>query len=187
MTQPLRALLLAAGLGTRLRPITLHTPKCLVPIGGDPLLRRWLRQLDQAGCESVLINTHYLAEAVEAFLTSWQSSTMAIQRVHEPELLGTAGTLLAHQEFFRGATGLLVRAAQELIPAVKTEHIELSQKVGIRSQLFNLQTERLEDDFLCLPGPSSTHVLNAISPAFTASFALADLIIDQALPTLNLG
>ena len=110
MTQPVRALLLAAGLGTRLRPITLQTPKCLVPIGGEPLLGRWLRQLDQAGCESVLINTHYLAEAVEAFLASWQSSTMTVQSVHEPELLGTAGTLLAHQEFFRGATGLLIHA-----------------------------------------------------------------------------
>tara|TARA_X000000950_G_scaffold27883_1_gene30011 strand:- start:248 stop:961 length:714 start_codon:yes stop_codon:yes gene_type:complete len=110
MTQAFRALLLAAGLGTRLRPITLHTPKCLVPIGGEPLLGRWLRQLDQAGCESVLINTHYLAEEVEAFLTSWHSSTMTVQSIHEPELLGTAGTLLANQEFFRGATGLLIHA-----------------------------------------------------------------------------
>ena len=92
-----------------------------------------------------------------------------------------------HEQAFLALRPLLVRAAQELIPAVKTEHIELSQKVGIRSQLFNRQTETLEDDFLCLPGPSSTHVLNAISPAFTASFALADLIIDQALPTMNLG
>ena len=74
-----------------------------------------------------------------------------------------------------------------MIPIIKPEHIELSQKVGIRSQLLNKKTERLEDDFLCIPGPSSTHVLNAISPAFTASFALADLIIDQALPELNLG
>jgi mannose-1-phosphate guanylyltransferase len=110
MTQPLRALLLAAGLGTRLRPITLHTPKCLVPIGEEPLLGRWLRQLEQAGCESVLVNTHYLAEQVQAFLTSWQSSTMTVQSVHEPKLLGTAGTLLAHQEFFKGATGLLIHA-----------------------------------------------------------------------------
>ena len=92
-----------------------------------------------------------------------------------------------HEQAFLALRPLLVRAAQELIPAVKTEHIELSQKVGIRSQLFNRQTEKLEDDFLSLPGPNSTHVLNAISPAFTASFALADLIIDQALPTLNLG
>ena len=68
MTKSFRALLLAAGLGTRLRPITLRTPKCLVPIGGKPLLGRWLRTLELAGCDSVLINTHYLAEEVEAFL-----------------------------------------------------------------------------------------------------------------------
>ena len=91
-----------------------------------------------------------------------------------------------HEQAFLALPPLLIRAAQELIPAIKPQHIELSQKVGIRSQLFNRRTERLEDDFLCLQGPSSTHVLNAISPAFTASFALADLIIDQALPTLNL-
>ena len=92
-----------------------------------------------------------------------------------------------HEQAFLALRPLLLRAAQELIPTVKPEHIEPSQKVGIRSQLFNRQTERLEDDFLCLPGPSSTHVLNAISPAFTASFALADLIIDQAQPALNIG
>ncbi|QNI95447.1 FAD/NAD-binding oxidoreductase [Synechococcus sp. A15-127] len=92
-----------------------------------------------------------------------------------------------HEQAFLTLPPLLIRAAQELIPAVRPNNIELSQKVGIRSQLFNRQTERLEDDFLCIPGPSSTHVLNAISPAFTASFALADLIIDQALPVLNLG
>ena len=91
-----------------------------------------------------------------------------------------------HEQAFLALPPLLLRAAQELIPAVRAEHIELSQKVGIRSQLFNHRTQRLEDDFMCLPGASSTHVLNAISPAFTASFALADLILDQALPTLNL-
>ena len=92
-----------------------------------------------------------------------------------------------HEQAFLALPPLLIRAAQELIPAIKPEHIELSQKVGIRSQLFNRTTKKLEDDFLCLPGPCSTHVLNAISPAFTASFALADLIIDQSTPELNLG
>ena len=110
MRKPLRALLLAAGFGTRLRPLTLHTPKCLVPIQGEPLLDRWLRKLEVAGCDSVLVNTHYLAEQVEAFLKKRQTSTMSIQTVHEPELLGTAGTLLANQGFFKGATGLLIHA-----------------------------------------------------------------------------
>ena len=91
-----------------------------------------------------------------------------------------------HEQAFLALPPLLIRAAQELIPSIKPEHIELSPKVGIRSQLFNRTTKQLEDDFLCVPGQSSTHVLNAISPAFTASFALADLIIDQAEPQLNL-
>ena len=110
MTQPFRTLLLAAGLGTRLRPITLNTPKCLVPIGGEPLLGLWLEKLEEAGCKDVLINTHYLAEQVDAFIKSRKSSAMTVQTIHEPELLGTAGTLLANQGFFMGGTGLLIHA-----------------------------------------------------------------------------
>jgi len=110
MSHRLRALLLAAGLGTRLRPITLHTPKCLVPVAGEPLLERWLRQLEKAGCEAVLINTHHLADQVDIFLRRRQHSAMAVRWVHEPELLGTAGTLAAHQAFFAGTTGLLIHA-----------------------------------------------------------------------------
>ena len=110
MSRPLRALLLAAGLGTRLRPLTLHTPKCLVSIGGEPLLGRWLRQLEAAGCEAVLVNTHHLAEQVKSFLEGWRCDGMAVHSVHEADLLGTAGTLLANQAFFKEATGLLVHA-----------------------------------------------------------------------------
>jgi mannose-1-phosphate guanylyltransferase len=110
MSRPLRALLLAAGLGTRLRPLTLHTPKCLVPIHGEPLLGRWLRQLEAAGCEAVLINTHYLADQVLAFLGERPATAMTVETVQEPELLGTAGTLLANSAFFAGATGLLIHA-----------------------------------------------------------------------------
>jgi len=92
-----------------------------------------------------------------------------------------------HEQAFLALPPLLLRAAQQQIPAIRAEHLELSSKVGIRSQLFNRNTQRLEDDFLCLPGPASTHVLNAISPAFTASFALADLILDTAEPGMNLS
>ena len=107
---PLRALLLAAGLGTRLRPITLNTPKCLVSIGGEPLLGRWLRQLEAVGCEAVLVNTHHLAEQVQEFLQGWRRGGMTVHAVHEPKLLGTAGTILANQGFFQGATGLIIHA-----------------------------------------------------------------------------
>jgi mannose-1-phosphate guanylyltransferase len=110
MSRPLRALLLAAGLGTRLRPVTLHTPKCLVPVAGEPLLGRWLRQLEVVGCEAVLINTHYLADHVKAFLQNRPAGPMSVHTIHESDLLGTAGTLLANRGFFKGATGLLIHA-----------------------------------------------------------------------------
>ncbi len=85
-----------------------------------------------------------------------------------------------HQQAFLSLEPFLIKAAQKLVPSLKSSHIELSQKVGIRSQLFNCQTKLLEDDFICIDGSFSTHVLNAISPAFTASFSLADLIIDRS-------
>ena len=85
-----------------------------------------------------------------------------------------------HEQAFLSMPPLLLQAARELIPGIKQEDIEISRKVAIRSQLFNQQTQRLEDDFLCLPGPHSTHILNAISLAFTASFALADLILERS-------
>ena len=110
MTTPVRALLLSAGLGTRLRPITLETPKCLVKVAGAPLLARWLRQLESIGCEAVLINTHYLADKVIKFLENWRSPNMQIVTTYEPQLLGTAGTLLANPSCVDGATGLLIHA-----------------------------------------------------------------------------
>lgn len=95
----MRALLLAGGLGTRLRPLTDHTPKCLVELNGRPLLDYWLAMLFQAGIERVLINTHWLANKVEAHLSSspWRDK---VDRVHEETLLGTGGTILKNQGFF---------------------------------------------------------------------------------------
>ena len=108
MKRPLRALLLAAGLGTRLRPLTLHTPKCLVPINGEPLLSRWLRELEKVGCESVVINTHHLAKQVNDYVKDWSSSSMKVEIFHETELLGTAGTLIANRNLFDDSIGLLI-------------------------------------------------------------------------------
>ena len=105
----MRALLLAAGLGTRLRPITHAVPKCLIPIKGEPLLKIWLENLSRAGMGPFLVNTHYLAEQVNAYL---QVSPFANQvtLVHEENLLGTAGTLIANLNFFDGEDCMLIHA-----------------------------------------------------------------------------
>ena len=102
-------MLLAAGLGTRLRPLTDTTPKCLVPIKGQPLLDIWLERLKKAGIGPFLINTHHLAEQVEAFVKA-SPYRKQIRLVNEPELNGTAGTLIANLDFFHSEDGLLIHA-----------------------------------------------------------------------------
>ena len=105
----MRALLLAAGMGSRLRPITDTIPKCLVPIHGRPLLAYWLDLIFEAGIERALINTHYLANQVNAFVetSKWRDR---IDLVYEPELLGTGGTIWSNRDYLRGGDFLLAHA-----------------------------------------------------------------------------
>lgn len=105
----MKALLLAAGFGTRLRPLTNTIPKCLVPIKGKPLLEIWLENLSNAGIQSFLINMHYLPEQVIDFVEQSKYKSM-VQLVYEPELLGTAGTLRANHKFFGNEDGMLIHA-----------------------------------------------------------------------------
>lgn len=105
----MRAILLAAGYGVRLRPLTNTVPKCLVLIRGKPLLEIWLEQLTLAGFGPFLINTHYLSECVEEFIAN-SPYRDRVTLVYEPELLGTAGTLIRNLDFFQGQDGLLMHA-----------------------------------------------------------------------------
>lgn len=105
----MRAILLAAGLGTRLRPLTNTVPKCLITIKGTPLLEIWINKLLNAGIESILVNTHHHADKVATFLTN-SNYRNRIVVVYEPQLLGTAGTLLTNLPFFQGDDGILAHA-----------------------------------------------------------------------------
>jgi mannose-1-phosphate guanylyltransferase len=100
-----KAFLLAAGLGTRLRPITNTTPKCMLVIDDRPLLDIWLDAFDAAGVDEVLVNLHHLPEVVSRHLAA-RTAPPSVRTFFEPELLGSAGTLLANrtwvqdEEFF---------------------------------------------------------------------------------------
>jgi len=104
-----KALLLAAGIGSRLRPITNYVPKCLVPINGKPLLQYWLENLFNAGIQEFLINTNYLSEQVEDFVSKSPFKNF-ITLVYEEELLNTGGTLLKNRDFFKDESFMLVHA-----------------------------------------------------------------------------
>lgn len=95
----MKALLLSAGFGTRLRPLTDKIPKCLVPIHGKPLMAYWLEMLTRAGIDQILVNLHYLPDMVRAFLSS-SLFGKSVKTVYEKELLGTGGTLLKNRDFF---------------------------------------------------------------------------------------
>lgn len=105
----MRALLLAAGLGTRLRPLTDTVPKCLVTIHDRPLIDYWLERLFDAGIERVLINTHWLADAVRGHIAQ-SPYRDRIDLIHEPKLLGTGGTILANQFWFGAGPYLVAHA-----------------------------------------------------------------------------
>lgn len=91
----------------------------------------------------------------------------------------------AREQALHGLKPFFLKAAQALVPGLRSNHLILSQKVGIRAQLYDRRSGTLVQDFRLEQGPASTHVLNAISPAFTASFALADLILDQSSLSSN--
>ena len=88
----MKAMILAAGLGTRLLPFTESTPKPLFTISGRPLLDIIIHSLQSAGCKAVIINTHHLYKDIDAFLAS-QHYAIPVYTLYEPVILGTAGAI----------------------------------------------------------------------------------------------
>lgn len=105
----MRAILLAAGKGDRLQPITSFIPKCIVPINGVPLIDYWLEQLFESGIKEVLINTHYLAEQVNCHIEK-SKFRKKIKLVYEEELLNTGGSVISNKAFFNNESFMVVHA-----------------------------------------------------------------------------
>jgi len=123
MTMPGHAMVLAAGLGLRMRPLTKHTPKPLIPVAGRSMLDRVFDRLDEAGLPHRVVNTHWLADQIARHLANHAGVILS----HEDVLLGTGGgvahalPLLGAQPFFvcnadivwlDGARPALIRLAE---------------------------------------------------------------------------
>lgn len=109
----MKAFLLAAGLGTRLRPITNSIPKCLVPICGKPLLAWWIDLFERHGVQDVLINLHHLPDQVVEYLNN-NSGRVHFTFYNEPVLLGSGGTLRNNKTFVAGQEEFLIFYADNL-------------------------------------------------------------------------
>ncbi len=96
----MKAFLLAAGKGTRLQPLTFETPKCLVPVCSKPLIEYWFDLFELYGINDVLINTSYLADKVEQYLSN-TSRNFSVSTVYENTLLGSGGTIKKNWDFVK--------------------------------------------------------------------------------------
>jgi aminoglycoside/choline kinase family phosphotransferase/dTDP-glucose pyrophosphorylase len=105
----MKALILAAGLGTRLRPYTNHTPKPLFSIRGKPLLDIMIFKLIAAGCKAIIINTHHRHAQIEAYIAQ-HTYPIPIQTRYEPDILGTGGAIKNVADFWNQRPFMVVNA-----------------------------------------------------------------------------
>jgi len=136
-----KAFLLAAGIGSRLRPVTDTTPKCMIPIGGQPLLGIWLDAFDRAGVDEVLVNLHHLPDVVRRYLEG-RAGTPAVRAFFEPELLGSAGTLAANRAWVEGEEMFLACNADNLTDFDLRSLVETHRKHGEMATLTVFHSDR---------------------------------------------
>jgi mannose-1-phosphate guanylyltransferase len=141
----LKALLLAAGLGSRLRPITNVTPKCLVEIDGKPLLDYWFDLLRKGDIDEVIINTHHLADVVSNYLEH-RCFQIPVHQVYEKKLLGTGGTLLKNRIFYQDEPILLIHADNlSFFPLQKFIDTFMNRQRGIEITMMTFTTDAPEN------------------------------------------
>ena len=103
-----KAMILAAGFGTRLRPLTLERAKPAMPLLGKPIIARLVEKLGAYGVDSFRINLHHLPDSVERIFRSAPWDRLPVSFAYEKEILGTAGGLKANESFFDQGTFLMV-------------------------------------------------------------------------------
>lgn len=130
----MRAMIFAAGLGTRLRPLTDHMPKALVPVGGVPLLHRLLTKLYAAGYTHVVINIHHHAAQIIDFLAAHDYG-MHIDISDESDmLLDTGGGLRHAAQFFTGDEPILLHNV-DILSNLSLDHFTTSFRPDCLAQV----------------------------------------------------
>lgn len=119
----MKAFILAAGKGERLKPLTDTTPKCLLSIQGVPILGIWLELCRRHGIEEVLVNAHAHADSVRAYLQQ-DRQNVKLQIAEERTLLGSAGTVLTHRRWVGSDRDFWIFYADVLTNTNLTEMLE---------------------------------------------------------------
>ena len=137
----MKAFLLAAGVGSRLRPITDTIPKCMLDIDRRPLLDIWLDAFNRAGVSEVLINLHHLPDVVRRHLAA-RTAPPTVRTFFEPELLGSAGTLRANRPWVEKEEFFLVCYADNLTDFDVRSLVDAHQEHGAIATMAVFHSER---------------------------------------------
>ncbi len=191
----MKAFLLAAGLGTRLRPLTDTTPKCMVRIRGRPMLDLWLDALARAGIDEVLINLHHLADVVQRHLKT-RVAPPTTRTTYEPDLLGSAGTLMANREWIEGEELVLVCNVDNLTSFDVRRLIEGHRRAGSVATLTLFHAEHPSSCGIVDVDPNGRLVGYTEKPARPSSdlanagiYAFHPCVIDEIVgpPPIDIG
>lgn len=122
----MRAMILAAGVGSRLDPLTRNVPKPLVPIVNRPVMEYLIDLLKQHGFTEIMVNLHYLGDHIESYFGDGSKWGVKISWSHEDKLWGDAGSLKRVEEFFRDETFIVIGGDDltdmDLTKLLKTHH-----------------------------------------------------------------
>jgi mannose-1-phosphate guanylyltransferase len=130
----MKAMILTAGLGTRLLPLTLERAKPAIPLLGKPVLVRLLSTLMDQGIDRFRLNLHHLPDSIEGIFQSKRFAHFPVSFSHEPKILGTAGGLKANESFFADETFVMVNGKIVLeIPL--SEALDFHRKSGALATL----------------------------------------------------
>lgn len=136
----MRALILAAGLGTRLRPLTMLRAKPALPVRGIPILATLLALLDKHEIHEVMINTHHLPASIHAVVERYRPKRMHVHFSHEPTLFDTGGAIRRVVDFLRESDPCLVLAGDMILEHDLRDFASAHQREG------NAVTFLLSDD-----------------------------------------
>ncbi len=157
----MKAFLLAAGHGTRLRPLTDSIPKCLVPICGVPILRIWLELCAQHNIREVLINIHSHADQVRSYLAAANGGGITVRLTEEPTLLGSAGTLAVNRDWVANEDSFWVLFSDVLTTANLSQMLAFHRE---RRQLATLGLYQVADPARCgIATLDSTGIITAFT------------------------
>lgn len=164
-------MILAAGFGTRLRPITDTTPKALIPVGGVPMVERVARRLIAAGATRLIVNTHHHASQIEAFLREHDGFGVEVSISNESEeVLETGGGLRHAAPFFQRDAPFFLHTVDVIsdcdLQSIYAAHQQWQPIATLAVN--NRESSRyflFDDDGLCGHGNDNTGVVRHARPA----------------------